>query len=176
MNIRKIINEEIQSLLEGQTFRVYTQQRNDDFVNRGKPIYFSDNPNYWSSNQTNRYVADITGNNIVNLVELQKELGRPFDDDLRNYQIHEDFIAAIKHGYNNHLLDTIIQDALNKGGGKLADNVEARLKNADLIIGPESTWGDAPTTYVVMNPQNIKLISKTPTNVFIRKHEGTTYF
>jgi hypothetical protein len=169
MNLKTIILEELNLMLENQMFKVYTQQNNDDFINWGEnqPIYFSNDKNYWKHGKFYSYEAEITGNNIINLYDLQKELGRPYvPNGPTNYVIHRDFIDAIiglKTGkrITNYMLEIIKLDAFKKGGEELRNNIVEKLKNADLIIGEESSFTSGITTYVVLNSNNVKILNKT---------------
>jgi hypothetical protein len=139
---------------------IYTNQINENFLQgkkKGDVVYFSNDPEYFKTNEGKTYEASINTENVVDLRELQKELGRAYDpEELTNYEIHDQLIQAILGKGKSPVLQTIIRDAFAKGGEKLADEVLNRLKKADIIIGTESTFSKTPiTTYAVINPESI---------------------
>jgi hypothetical protein len=155
---------------------VYTQQYDKDFLSKisvGQPIYFSNSPTYWSSNSKHVFQAVLNAQNVINLLQLKKELEPKHDNpNLSAYEIHDELISKARGiTSSSSTYDSIIRDAYHKGGVKLMDDIDHRFKTADVIIGPESTFGDAPTAYVVFDPKNIRLLNRSANNPYANDKE-----
>jgi len=155
---------------------VYTQQYDKDFLSKrkaGEPIYFSNSPTYWSENSKHVFQAVLNAQNIVDLSQLKQELGVKKDDsDLSAYEIHDDLIRAARGiSSSSSIYDSIIRDVFKKGGAKLMDDIERRFKTADVIMGPEATFGNAPTAYVVFDPANVRLLNRSANNPYLNDKE-----
>jgi len=109
----------------------------------------------------------LNAQNIVDLSQLKQELDSKYD-----YEIHDELIRAVRGlSKPSSVYMGIIRDVFNKGGAKLMDDIERRFKTADVIIGPEATWGGGPTTYVVFDPANVRLLNRSANNPYANDKE-----